>query len=41
MSAPDPAEAGVAAAVRLAQAVLDMPGVDGVNLSAPPDRGTR
>jgi 5,10-methylenetetrahydrofolate reductase len=34
MSAPDPAEAGVAAAVHFAEAVLAVPGVDGVNLSA-------
>ena len=34
MSAPDPAESGVSAAVHFAEAVLAMPGVDGVNLSA-------
>jgi len=34
MSAPDPAESGVTAAVHLAEAILAMPGVDGVNLSA-------
>ena len=39
MSAPDPAEAGVAAAVRLAHTVLDMPGVDGVNLSSAAEPG--
>jgi 5,10-methylenetetrahydrofolate reductase len=31
---PDPAESGVTAAVHLAEAVLAVPGVDGVNLSA-------
>ena len=39
MSAPDPAQAGVAAAVRLAHTVLDMPGVDGVNLSSAAEPG--
>jgi methylenetetrahydrofolate reductase (NADPH) len=39
MSAPDPAEAGVAAAVRLAHTVLEMPGVDGVNLSGAAEPG--
>jgi methylenetetrahydrofolate reductase (NADPH) len=34
MSAPDPAETGVTAAVHLAEAILAVPGVDGVNLSA-------
>jgi methylenetetrahydrofolate reductase (NADPH) len=33
MSAPDPAAAGLTAAVSLAQAILAVPGVDGVNLS--------
>jgi 5,10-methylenetetrahydrofolate reductase len=33
MTAPDPAEAGIAAATRLARAFLGLPGVDGVNLS--------
>ena len=33
MSAPDPAESGLTAAVRFAQAVLAVPGVNGVNLS--------
>jgi 5,10-methylenetetrahydrofolate reductase len=32
-SAPDPVEAGIAAAARLAQSFLELPGVDGVNLS--------
>jgi methylenetetrahydrofolate reductase (NADPH) len=32
MTAPDPAEAGIAAATRLARAFLDLPGMDGVNL---------
>jgi methylenetetrahydrofolate reductase (NADPH) len=39
VSAPDPAEAGVAAAVRLAHTVLEMPGVDGVNLSGAAEPG--
>jgi 5,10-methylenetetrahydrofolate reductase len=39
MSAPDPVEAGVAAAVRLMHTVLDMPGVDGVNLSSTAEPG--
>jgi len=34
MSAPDPAQSGLAAAAALAHAVLAVPGVDGVNLSA-------
>ena len=34
MSAPDPVECGVAAAVQFAEAVLAVPGVNGVNLSA-------
>jgi 5,10-methylenetetrahydrofolate reductase len=34
MSAPDPAKSGVTAAVHFAEAVLAVPGVDGVNLSA-------
>jgi methylenetetrahydrofolate reductase (NADPH) len=33
MSAPDPAESGVTAAVHFAEAVLAVPGVNGVNLS--------
>jgi hypothetical protein len=33
MTAPDPAEAGIAAATRLARTFLDLPGLDGVNLS--------
>jgi hypothetical protein len=33
MIAADPAEAGIAAATRLAQTLVDLPGVDGVNLS--------
>lgn len=33
MTAPDPAEAGIAAATRLARTFLDLPGMDGVNLS--------
>jgi methylenetetrahydrofolate reductase (NADPH) len=33
MTAPDPVKAGMTAATRLAQAFLDLPGVDGVNLS--------
>jgi 5,10-methylenetetrahydrofolate reductase len=32
-AAPDPAEAGITAATRLARAFLGLPGVDGVNLS--------
>jgi methylenetetrahydrofolate reductase (NADPH) len=39
MSAPDLAESGVAAAVRLAHAALDLPGVDGVNLSSAAEPG--
>jgi 5,10-methylenetetrahydrofolate reductase len=38
-SAPDPAESGIVAAVRLAHAVLEMPGVDGVNLSSAAEPG--
>jgi 5,10-methylenetetrahydrofolate reductase len=38
-SAPDPAESGIAAAARLAHAVLEMPGVDGVNLSSAAEPG--
>jgi 5,10-methylenetetrahydrofolate reductase len=38
-SAPDPVEAGIAAAARLAQTVLDVPGVDGVNLSGAAEPG--
>ena len=34
MNAPDPAESGVTAAAHFAEAVLAVPGVDGVNLSA-------
>jgi hypothetical protein len=34
MSAPDPAESGVTAAVHFAEAALAVPGVNGVNLSA-------
>ena len=34
MSAPDPTEEGVTAAVNFAEDVLTVPGVDGVNLSA-------
>jgi methylenetetrahydrofolate reductase (NADPH) len=34
MSAPDPAESGMTAAASLAQTMLAVPGVDGVNLSA-------
>jgi len=34
MSGPDPAESGVSAAVHFAEAILAVPGVDGVNLSA-------
>jgi methylenetetrahydrofolate reductase (NADPH) len=34
MSAPDPAESGVTAAVHFAEATLAVPGVNGVNLSA-------
>jgi methylenetetrahydrofolate reductase (NADPH) len=33
MSGPDPAESGVSAAVHFAEAILAVPGVDGVNLS--------
>jgi hypothetical protein len=33
ITAPDPAEAGIAAATRLARTFLDVPGMDGVNLS--------
>jgi hypothetical protein len=39
-SAPDPAKSGVAAAVRLAHTVLEMPGVDGVNLSSAAEPGS-
>jgi 5,10-methylenetetrahydrofolate reductase len=39
MSAPDPAESGIAAAVRLAHTVLEMPDVDGVNLSSAAEPG--
>jgi len=38
-SAPDPAESGIAATARLAQTVLDVPGVDGVNLSGVAEPG--
>ena len=34
ISAPDPAESGVSAAAHFAEAILAVPGVDGVNLSA-------
>jgi 5,10-methylenetetrahydrofolate reductase len=39
MGAPDPAESGMAAAVRLAHTVLEMPDVDGVNLSSAAEPG--
>jgi hypothetical protein len=39
VSAPDLGEAGIAAAARLARTVLDMPGVDGVNLSGAAEPG--
>ena len=39
LDAPDPAVAGIDAAVRLAEELLDVPGVRGVDLGAVPVKG--
>ena len=40
LDAPDPAVAGIDAAVRLAEELLDVPGVRGVDLGAVPVKGS-